>query len=101
MNEQQLQAIKEEYNNMDWEEFRENAGDLTQREIDIYDTVVIEGLPTLIVEVEKLHDTFNEIKLDILSVSEMINVAMMYDENIDLSLLNDKLHQIYLRLDGE
>ena len=54
MTEEQLQVIKEEYSNMDWDDFRENAGDLMDREIDIYNNVVVMGVPTLITEVERL-----------------------------------------------
>lgn len=54
MNAERLQAIKENYENMNWDDFRENAGVLLQREIDIYDAVVIEGVPALIAEVERL-----------------------------------------------
>lgn len=54
MYQKQFDAIKEEYSNMDWEDFRENAGDLITREIDIYNTVVIEGVPALVAEVERL-----------------------------------------------
>ena len=56
MNQKQLDVIKEEYNNMNWEDFRENAGDLITREIEIYNTVVIEGVPALLAEVERLRE---------------------------------------------
>ncbi len=61
MNHKQLNAIKEEYSNMDWEDFRENAGDLITREIDIYNTVVIEGVPALVAEVERLHQALEKV----------------------------------------
>lgn len=46
---------------MDWEDFRENAGDLITREIDIYNTVVIEGVPALVAEVERLHQALEKV----------------------------------------
>lgn len=54
MRQKQIDSIKEEYSNMNWEDFRENAGDLITREIDIYNTVVIEGVPALLEEIERL-----------------------------------------------
>ncbi|AVK98868.1 hypothetical protein LSP03_19690 [Lysinibacillus sphaericus] len=64
MNQEQLNAIKKEYSNMDWEYFRENAGDLLTDEIDIYNTVVIEGVPALIAEVERLNKELNKSKVE-------------------------------------
>lgn len=61
MDQKQFDAIKEEYSNMDWEDFRENAGDLITREIEIYDTVVIEGVPALLTEVERLREALQTI----------------------------------------
>lgn len=49
---------------MDWEYFRENAGDLLTDEIDIYNTVVIEGVPALIAEVERLNKELNKSKVE-------------------------------------
>lgn len=59
MNTEQLNAIKKEYSNMNWEDFRENAGDLLTDEIDIYNTVVIDGVPVLIAEVERLREALS------------------------------------------
>lgn len=61
MYQKQFDAIKEEYSNMDWEDFRENAGDLITREIDIYNTVVIEGVPALVAEVERLRKALEKV----------------------------------------
>lgn len=61
MKQEQLNAIKEEYSNMDWEDFRENAGDLITREIEIYNNVVIEGVPALLAEVERLREALEKI----------------------------------------
>lgn len=65
MKAEQLQAIKEQYDNMDWESFRENAGELITREIDIYNDVVIDGVPALIAEVERLNALLQKIGGDI------------------------------------
>lgn len=61
MDQKQFNAIKEEYSNMDWEDFRESAGDLLTREVDIYNTVIIEGVPALIAEVERLHQALAKV----------------------------------------
>ena len=147
---EQLKVIKEEYSNMDWDDFRENAGDLITREIEIYDAVVIDGVPALVAEVERLqaevarykqvyeiceggmfkaHDWWQasqakldrtelaevkarmenerlravliETKGDILSIGSVINTALGYGETVDLGNLDQKLHEIFLRLSGE
>ena len=51
-----MEHIKSAYENMSWEDYRDNAGDLNEREIEIYDTVVIEGVPAPLHEVEKLKE---------------------------------------------
>lgn len=61
MTEQELQAVKNNYGSTDWESFRDDAGDLLQIEIDIYDAVVIEGIPALIAEVERLRGALKTI----------------------------------------
>lgn len=59
-----LTEIQDNYESMDWEGFRDAAGDLTSREIEIYDKTLLEDVPALIEEVSKLKalvvDIYNE-----------------------------------------
>lgn len=59
-----LAEIQDNYESMDWEDFRDAAGDLTSREIEIYDKTLLEDVPALIEEVSKLKalvvDIYNE-----------------------------------------
>lgn len=59
-----LTEIQDNYESMDWEGFRDAVGDLTSREIEIYDKTLLEDVPALIEEVSKLKalvvDIYNE-----------------------------------------
>lgn len=59
-----LAEIQDNYESMDWEDFRDAAGDLTSLEIEIYDKTLLEDVPALIEEVSKLKalvvDIYNE-----------------------------------------
>lgn len=52
-----LEEIKENYGNMDWEDFRDCYSEgMLQEEMDIYDKTLLEDVPALIAEVERLRN---------------------------------------------
>lgn len=97
MNQKQFNAIKEEYSNMDWEDFREGAGDLLTREFDIYNTVVIEGVPALIAEVERLQKRLAQTEkcYEIMEKATFKASEMLTDARNENEKLREALREIF------
>lgn len=52
-------------------------------------------------ENQKLRETLKETQSEILSIGDILSAATAHGEQIDLVALNEKMHEIYLLLDGE
>ena len=52
-------------------------------------------------ENKRLREALGKTRSDILSIGEIISIAVGCGETVDLSNLNEKLHEMFLRLDGE
>lgn len=82
-----LEEIKENYDSMNWEDFRDCAGDLVQREIDIYDKAIINDFPKMLKEIKKLRKALEFYANNLNWDYELLNENNDYEELIPEALV--------------